>query len=106
MIRVTDDVLKAVSQRIADAIHPDRIILFGSRAWGNPDESSDIDLFVVVSHSDQPSYRRAVPVYRALRGIGVPVDVIVQTREEVERGRTVKTSLVRKVLEEGKVLYG
>lgn len=61
---------------------------------------------VIVTDSDLPSYRRAVPVYRALRGIGIPVDVVVQTREEVERSRNVRSSLAWKVMEEGKVIYG
>jgi hypothetical protein len=38
--------------------------------------------------------------------MGVPVDVIVQTRDEVERSRNVATSLARRVLEEEMILYG
>jgi len=41
-----------------------------------------------------------------LRGIGVPVDVVIQSRDEVERGKKVATSLAKRVLEHGKVLYG
>lgn len=105
MKQVTVDLLNEIARRIAETMHPEKIILFGSHAWGKPGESSDIDLFIIVPHSDQPSYRRARDVYRCLRGIGAPVDAIIQTHDEVERNRTVKTSLVRKVLEEGRVLY-
>jgi predicted nucleotidyltransferase len=106
MANLTNELLDTIVQRVAASTHPDKIYLFGSHAWGEPDESSDVDLFVVVSRSDQPSYRRAVPVYRALRGLGVPVDVIVQTRSEVERSRSVRSSLARRVIEEGRVVYG
>jgi predicted nucleotidyltransferase len=106
MARVSENLLKDIVQRIADVTHPEKIYLFGSCAWGVPDEQSDVDIFIIVPYSDQPAYRRTVPVYRALRGIGVPVDVIVQTREEVERSGRVATSLARKVLDQGKVLYG
>jgi predicted nucleotidyltransferase len=106
MAAVTEELISSIAGRVVEAIHPEKIILFGSRAWGEPDEASDVDLFVVVAESDLPAYRRAVPVYRALRGIGIPVDVIVQTRAEVERSRHVKSSLAWRVMEEGRVVYG
>lgn len=106
MKQLTDTILNDITTRIRDAVHVEKIILFGSWAWGAPDESSDLDLFVVVPFSEEPSYRRARVIYRCLRGIGMPVDVVVQTHDEVERSRTVATSLARTVLEKGKVLYG
>lgn len=106
MKQVTDELLKVIAERIGSEMHPERIFLFGSHAWGTPSESSDLDLFVVVSESDQPAYRRARQAYRCLRGIGVPVEIIVQTRDEVERSRNVVTSLARKVIEQGRVIYG
>jgi len=106
MRTVDENVLKEITRRIVEGIHPEKIILFGSRAWGEPDEWSDVDLFVIVNHSKERSYERARKVYSCLRGIGVPIDVIVQTRDEVERRRKVVTSLTKAVLDQGKVLYG
>ncbi len=106
MKKITSELLNEITKRIAEVVHPEKIILFGSHAWGIPEESSDVDLFVVLSRSEEPSYRRARVIYKCLRGIGVPVDVIVQTHDEVARSKTVATSLARKVLEQGKVLYG
>lgn len=106
MKEITPELLKEIARRIEEAAHPEKIILFGSHAWGKPTADSDLDLFVVVPSSDQPAYRRARGIYRSLRGIGVPVDVVVQTHEEVERSKKVVTSLARKVLEEGTVLHG
>jgi predicted nucleotidyltransferase len=103
---LSQQMLEEVTRRIVDAIHPERIILFGSHAWGLPGEDSDIDLLIVLRNSDKPGYRRAREVYRSLRGLKLPVDVVVRTRDEVERGIGVKTSLERKVLEEGRVLHG
>ncbi len=104
--RVTDETLQEITKRISERIKPEKIILFGSRAWGAPEEASDIDLCIIVAASDQPQYRRARAVYESLRGIGVPVDVIVQTRDEVERSMRVVTSFVRRIVEQGRVLYG
>jgi len=104
--QVTDTLLRTIADRIGAEMHPEQIFLFGSHAWGAPQESSDIDLFVVVADSDQPAYRRAREAYRCLRGLGAPVEIIVQTRAEVERSKKVATSLARKVLEQGKIIYG
>jgi len=95
-----------ICQRIVAAIKPEKVFLFGSYAWGIPHADSDLDLFVVVASSDQPAYRRARDVYRCLRGISFPVDVVVQTHDEVARSSGVVTSLSRKVLDQGTVLYG
>ncbi len=95
-----------ITRRLAVEMEPDRIILFGSYAWGSPDEDSDLDLLVIVPHSDQPPTLRAVRAHRCLRGIPFPVDVLVKTRAEVERGSHVPASLVSEVLERGRVLYG
>jgi len=98
--------MSEITRRVRDVVNVEKIILFGSWAWGTPDESSDLDLFVIVPHSTEPSYRRARPILRSLRGIGVPIDVLVQTHAEVERGSRVATSLIKTVLDKGRVLYG
>ena len=95
-----------VTRRLVAEMEPDRIILFGSHAWGSPDEDSDLDLLVIVPHSDQPPTLRAVRAHRCLGDIPFPVDVLVKTRAEVERGSQVPASLISEVLERGKVLYG
>lgn len=106
MKELTPEMLEEVTGRIVDAIHPEKIVLFGSHVWGRPTDDSDIDLMVIVDRSEQPRYRLARDIYRSLRGLRVPVEVVVRTREDMERGLTVKTSLERRVLEEGKVLHG
>jgi predicted nucleotidyltransferase len=106
MQQVTTELLGQITQKLAAALNPEQIILFGSYAYGEPNEDSDIDLMVIVSHSDEPRYRRSRPAYRALRGIRIPTDVIVVTREEVTRKINVKSSLISRVMHDGKVLYG
>jgi len=102
----TSQKLKEITRRLVAEFAPERIILFGSHAWGHPDENSDIDLLVVVSESDLPPPRRASRAYRCLREVPVPLDILVKTREEVERARHVPASLIHEVLERGRVLYG
>ncbi len=106
MQKITKELLHTITQSVVRGVHPEQIFLFGSRAWGVPDKDSDIDLFVIVKESSQPGYRRAREVYRCLRDVAVPIDVIVKTRLEVESSADVVSSLTKKVLEKGRLLYG
>ncbi len=103
---LTRDLLDQITQRLVSALNPEQIILFGSHAYGEPNEDSDIDLLVIISQSNEPRYRRARKAYQALRGMGIPKDLLVMTREEVRRKAAVPSSLVSQALRQGKVLYG
>ncbi|WP_035985861.1 nucleotidyltransferase domain-containing protein [Leptolyngbya sp. KIOST-1] len=102
---LTAALLDSITQRLVAALQPEQIILFGSYAYGEPNEDSDIDLLVIVSQSDEPGYRRARVAYKALRGIGIPTDVLVMTREEVQRKLNVRSSFIRRAVNEGRLLY-
>lgn len=98
--------LHDIEERLVAALNPEQIFLFGSYAYGEPTEHSDIDLLVIVPHSDQPSYRRAQVAHGAMSGLGMPTDILVMTRAEVNRKATVPSSLVTLVLRKGKVIMG
>ncbi len=100
------ELLDEAVRRIVAAVHPEQILLFGSQAWGQPTEDSDIDLLVIVGASDQPGYRRAREVYRSLHGLRLPIEVVVRTRAEVTRAAQVATSLEHQALERGRILHG
>lgn len=106
MQQLTPELLEQATKRIVDAVHPETILLFGSHVWGRPTEDSDVDLLIIVEDSDQPAYRRAREVYKSLRGLPLPVEIIVRTRDEVSQAARVATSLERRVLAEGRVLHG
>lgn len=96
----TDEIVR----RIVDAIHPQRIILFGSRARGDARPDSDLDL-LVIADSSEPRYRRAAPLYGALSDILIPMDILVYTPQEVEEWSGVRQAFVTTAVREGKVLY-
>src|SRR6185503_11183659 len=96
--------LSEVVRRLVDAVDPDCIVLFGSRARGDARPDSDIDL-LIIKDTDQPSYRRAIPAYQALSGLGVPKDIIWRTPAEVEDWSRVPNYVTTRALQEGKVLY-
>lgn len=105
MQKISPSLLREITRRLVDEFQPEEIILFGSHAWGKPDEDSDLDLLVIVPHSDLPPVRRAMRAHRCLQGLNVPKDILVRTRAEVERFRPVRASLEHQILERGKILY-
>jgi len=98
--------LREITARIIDALAPERVLLFGSYAWGSPDADSDVDLYVIVSDRSEPSHRLARRGYSALRGIGVPVDLVVRGRTESARRARLPSTLDHEVLTRGVPLYG
>ncbi|HHB90827.1 MAG TPA: nucleotidyltransferase domain-containing protein [Anaerolineae bacterium] len=99
------ETLEEAVRRLVQHLAPERIYLFGSlsRAEATPD--SDIDLLVIVSESSLPRHRREALAYQSLWGMTAPIDVIVMTREEFQRGQQVSTSLPSTVIREGILLY-
>lgn len=91
-------------QRIVERFHPDRIILFGSRARGDMQATSDFDL-LIIAPSQESRWQRVVPVYRLLAGLGAPKDIVWWTPEEIAEWRGVKSYFINAALREGKVLY-
>ncbi len=105
MKAIDPGLLEKAVKRIVEALHPELIYLYGSHAYGQPDQDSDVDLFVVVHDSTLPPHKRAIEAYRALRGLFFPVEVKVMTRAEFERRAEWLSSIERVVRERGKVLY-
>ncbi len=106
MILLTSELIKKITHLLVAEFHPEKIILFGSHAWGQPDKNSDVDIMVIVHDSDLSPAKRSVLAHRCLRGLNIPKDIIVKTHAEIEKYRNVHASLECKVLEQGKVLYG
>jgi uncharacterized protein len=101
-----ESLLETATQRLVAEFRPDQVWLYGSHAWGNPHDDSDVDLLVVVPDSDETPIRRSQRAHRCLRGLRMPKDVLVETRQEVDRVKGVKTSLENAILSRGRRLYG
>jgi predicted nucleotidyltransferase len=97
--------LDELIRRIVEVARPDRIVLFGSAARGEMGPDSDLDVLVVKSGVEHRR-RLAQDIYMNLSGVGVEVDVIVLTPEDVEAQRDSVGSIVGPALDEGRVIYG
>jgi len=91
-------------RRIVDRFHPDRIILFGSRARGDAAADSDADLLVVMPLSGSRR-ETATAIDMALWGVDLPADVLVVTPEELERATNSEVGVLGPALREGKTVY-
>jgi predicted nucleotidyltransferase len=100
----TDRLLREMVDRIREAMQPERIVLFGSRARGTAREDSDFDL-LVVNESDEPRHRRAAPLYTKLADLPVEIEIVVYTPDEVKDWSNVPQAFVSTALREGIVLY-
>ncbi len=96
--------LDEIVRRIVAVAQPDRIILFGSAARGEMGPDSDLDLLVV--KAGVPHRRRlAQAIHRHLFGVGVPVDIIVVTPEDIQAFQDKVGTIIGPALKEGKLLY-
>jgi predicted nucleotidyltransferase len=97
--------LPEIVRRLRQALEPAAIYLYGSVAYGEPGADSDVDLLVIVPESELTFHQRSALAYRALRGIGIPIDVQVYTRAEFESRAALPVSFERTVSTRGRILY-
>ena len=95
-------VIRRYARAIAEEFHPDRIVLFGSYAYGTPHEDSDVDLLVVMPARNE--HDQAVRILWLLAA-PFPIDLVVRTPREmkwrVEEGESFSTTITS----QGKILY-
>jgi predicted nucleotidyltransferase len=93
-----------IVQRVLSAGHPEKIVLFGSRASNTTHPQSDYDL-LIVEPSDLPRSARSGAYYRALSDLAVEVDILVVTPEEIKDWECVPQAFITTALREGRTLY-
>lgn len=98
------EIAAAMAATIAEAAHPKRIILFGSRARGDAAEDSDFDL-MVVEEEPQDRYREMVRLRRLLRGFRVLIDVLVVSERNYSYWRDTPGNVYHEAATEGVTLY-
>ncbi len=95
--------IREVADKIVAEFRPEKIILFGSYAWGQPGPDSDVDFFIV-----QSTNRSTREVAREIDGFifprPFPMDFLVYTPEQVEKWRDADF-FIRNIFTKGKVLY-
>ncbi len=103
-MQVPAEVLDELVRRLVEAVHPSRIILFGSAARGEMHEDSDLDLLVVVPDG-LPQRRTWDAAYRSLRRLGYPKDLLVIGETELARHAEQPDLVYAQALREGLEIY-
>ncbi len=102
---ITEQQIEDTVQTIVNTIHPQKMILFGSYAEGNPSEDSDLDLLIIQDTNISRS-KRGREVRKFLRRIKIPLDILVYTTQEIEEWQDVKEAFITQIMAKGKVVYG
>jgi len=101
---ITDAKIRQAARKIADAVHPEKIILFGSFAYGQPTPDSDVDLLVIMESNLRPQ-ARVIQISEILDPRPFPVDIIARTPAEIEERLRMGDVFFREILSKGKVVY-
>jgi len=101
---VGEDEFRAIVDRLARELRPEKIILFGSYAYGDPTPDSDVDLLVIMETEASGGERYSM-VSVLLEPRQFPVDILVRTPSEVERALAKGDFFIREIIDQGHVLY-
>ena len=101
-----DAAIKEICRRLVEFYRPERVYLFGSGARGDFGPDSDLDFCVVLPDDAPEALLRGGEIYKALRGMGYPKDVIPWRRSDFDaRAEHVAASLPATIIREGRLLY-
>ena len=105
MSRISSQQIKQVAAKIVKDYKPEKIILFGSHAWGKPHRDSDVDLFIV-KKSKKRRLDRDYELRIKLFGHGFPpLDLLIYTPLEIQKRLEIQDFFIQDILSQGKVLY-
>jgi predicted nucleotidyltransferase len=97
------EAIESLSENIAREFHPSSIILFGSYAYGEPADDSDVDLLVILPFKGKPVHK-ALEIIRKVKP-SIPVDLLVRTPEQVEERIANNDWFLREIVLKGRKLY-
>ena len=104
--RIVKKIIGDAVDKIVAEYAPEKIILYGSYAYGKPTADSDIDLFII-KETNKRRVDRFVEVSRMIYrpGLRIPIEPMVYTPKEVDDRLAMGDDFVAEVLEKGEVLY-
>ncbi len=97
--------IKKITKQIVEKYQPEKIILFGSFAWGKPHEWSDIDLFIVKESKKKCREREYDLRLKLLGNKFPPMDLLIYTPQEVKQRLQIGDFFIRDIFKLGKIIY-
>lgn len=102
---IDQHILREVKKRLIDLYSPIEIYLFGSYAWGTPNNESDLDLAVIIENYYKDRHQIMVDGHAALVDIDIPKDILVYSKEEFDLFSNDITRFCYKIKHDGKKIY-
>ncbi len=100
----SEPLIQEAVKRLVDAAHPLKVILFGSHAAGTANVNSDLD-FLVIESTVKNKLKEMVRLRRTLHGLGVPIDVLVASKQDIDDWGHLPSTALYWAVKEGKVLH-
>ena len=100
---VARDAIQELCERLVDLYHPQKILLFGSYAYGTPSADSDVDLLVVMP-LDGPAARMSAEIVTRLAP-SFPLDVLVRSPETLAERLEAGDFFLREIVKKGIILH-
>jgi len=95
--------IRKITRKIAELYGPEKIILFGSFAWGKPNQDSDVDL-LIIKETEEDFFGRNTAVRKIIDGV-MPVDILIRTPEEIKKRLLLGDFFYKNIIKKGKNLY-
>ncbi len=104
--KVVKDTIQKILDKLVTGYAPQKVILYGSYAYGKPDRDSDIDL-LIIKETTERFIDRWVTVQQILTGThpSIPVETLVLTPQEMEKRLSIGDQFVEEIITRGEVLY-
>ena len=102
--RIPTQTIRALADHIVTYFNPEKVILFGSHAYGKPSAWSDVD-FLVVMDTPKGEMEHALEISNTLPQLSFSVDIIVRSQKIIEKRKKLGDWFLIDLTEKGKILY-
>lgn|SRR3989338_819778 len=100
-----DQKIQEITDKIVREFKPEKVVLFGSYAWGVPTKDSDVDLFIVKDDPIKNTHEMGVELEKILLNRPIALDLLVYKPDQVVRRLSMGDPFVAKVWKQGRILY-
>jgi len=101
---LNDKIKRIIREKIYQEVNPEKVILFGSYAYGNANDESDIDIMVIENELKTSKIKESIKIRNVLEDIKIPKDIIVLSNDEFEFYKNEPGSVIRDAYERGEIL--
>ncbi len=96
--------IKKIVEQIRKNYKPEKIILFGSYAWGKPTPDSDVDL-LIIKKTKKSGRDVSMSINKSIFPRIIPLDILVYTPAEIKKRLSMGDFFIEDIMNSGKVIY-